>query len=76
VGPVDREAEPAPLGGEDLLVDLDQLVAEFEEVGSRDRNRMVLLGWVAAERWLESLLVRLARIATDAIEILDPTFGR
>ena len=74
--PVDAQAEPAEQRFEDLLVDLDQLVAQLEEVGARDRDRVMLLGWVTAERRLELGLVRLAGVAPHAVVVLHPPLGR
>ena len=74
--PVDREPEAAEQVLEQFLVDLDEFVAEFEEVGARDRDHLVVFRGVAAERWLEALDVRLARIASDAVVGLHPAFRR
>ena len=73
--PVDAEPEPAEQVLEDLLVDRDELVAQLEEVGPRDRHRVVVLRRVAAERWLEALDVRLAGVAAHAEVVLDAPLG-
>ena len=73
--PVDADAEAAVKGFEDLLVLLDEFVAQFQEIRSRDRHGLVLLRWVAAERRLEAGFVGVARVATHAKKILHATFG-
>ena len=73
--PVDADAEAAVEGFEDLLVLLDEFVAQFQEIRSRDRHGLVLLRWVAAERRLEAGFVGVARVATHAKKILHATFG-
>ncbi len=73
--PVDRQAEPAQQRLEDLLVGLDELVAQLEEVGPGDGDRPVVLRRVAAERRLEALGVGLARVAADAVVVLDAALG-
>ena len=74
--PVDRQAEAAQQRLEDLLVGLDELVAQLEEVRAGEiGDRPVILRRVAAERRLEALDVRLARVAAHAVEVLDAAFG-
>ena len=73
VRPVVRQPEPAEHGLEDLFVDLDQLVAELDEVRPRDRHRPVVLGDITAERRLEALDVLLRRIAAHPVVVLHPS---
>ena len=51
--PVDRQAEPAQQRLEDLLVGLDQLVAELEEVRPGDGDGVMILRRFTAERRLK-----------------------
>ena len=74
--PVDAQPEPAEQTFEHLLVDLDQLVAQLQEVRPRDRDGVMVLRWLAPERRLEVGLVRLARVAPHAVVVLHAPFGR
>ena len=73
--PVDRQAEPAQQRLEDLLVGLDEFVAQLEEVRPGDGDRPVVLRRLTAERRLEALDVGLARVAADAVVVLDAPLG-
>ena len=74
--PVDRQAEPAQQRLEDLLVGLDEFVAQLEEVRPGDGDRPVVLRRLTAERRLEALDIGLARIAADAVVVLDAPLRR
>ncbi len=71
VVPVDRQTEALEQVFEDLLVEFDQFVAELEEVRARDRNGVVVLRRVAAERGFEALDVVLAGVAAHPVVVLD-----
>jgi hypothetical protein len=75
VVPVDRQTEPLQESFEDLFVDLDEFVAEFEEVRARDGDRVVVLGRIPAERRFESLDVVLGGVAPHAVVVLHATLG-
>ncbi len=74
--PVDAQPEPPEQALEDLLVDRHQLLAQLQEVRARHRRGVVILGWIAPERWLEPIDVGLRRIAAHTEVVLDPAFGR
>jgi hypothetical protein len=71
--PVDREAEGAPQRLEDLLVLLDQLLAELDEVGPADRHLALGVGLLGRG---EVVLVGERRVAADAEVVLHPPLGR
>ena len=73
--PVVGQAEAPEEVLEHGLVGGRQLVAELDEVGPRDRDLLVALRGVAAERRLEGGVVGLRRVAADAVEVLDPPLG-
>ena len=73
--PVDRQAEPAQQRLEDLLVGLDQLVAELEEVRPARWRRRGDSSAVRRGTAAEPLDVRLARIAAHAVVVLDAPLG-
>ncbi len=76
IRPVDRESETAEEIFEDLLVLVCELFAQLDEVGTRDRHRLMVLGRIASERRLEVGLVGHRRIASDPEEVLHSAFGR
>ena len=71
--PVHRQAEGAPQRLEDLLVGLDELLAELDEVGPADRD--LPLG-VRLLRRREVGVVRQRRVAAHAVVVLHPALGR
>ena len=73
--PVDRESESPEQVLEDLFVDGDEFVTEFDEVRARDRDRPVIARRIAAERRFEVGDMGLCRIAADAEVVLDAAFG-
>ncbi len=72
MGPVDREPERAPEVLEDLFVFLGQALAELDEVGARDRKRLLR----RLRRRHEVRVVGEPGIAADAVVVLDPALGR
>jgi hypothetical protein len=73
--PVVGEAEAAEGLFEHGLVDGRQALAQLDEVRARHRNRLVVPGHVTLERRLEVTVVRLRRVAPDAVEVLHPSLG-
>ena len=73
--PVDGEPESPEELFEDFLVELDELIAELEEVRPGDRDGPVILRGVAPERGIEIGDVGLAWVAADAEVVLHTTFG-
>ena len=69
--PVDREAQISPQVLERLLVFGRQPVAELDEVGPGDRNRVLARFLRRAER----RIVRQRRIAPDAVVVLHAALG-
>ncbi len=70
--PVDREAEGAPEVLEDLLVLLDELLAQLDEVGPADRHLLLRVGLL---RRREVVVVGERRVAPDAVVVLHPALG-
>ena len=70
--PVDRQAEMPPQVLEDLLVFGRQPRAQLDEVGTRNRDRL-LAGRLGRN---ERRIVRQRRIAAHAVEILNAALGR
>ena len=73
--PVVGQPEAAEEVLEDRLVGGRQLVAELDEVRPRDRDLVVVLRRVTAERRLEARVVRLRRVAAHAVVVLHPPLG-
>ena len=71
--PVDREPEGAPQVLEDLLVLLDQLLAQLDEVRPADRDLPLGVGLL---RRREVGVVGQRRVAADAEVVLHPALGR
>ena len=73
LAPVDGEPEGAPQRLEDLLVLLDEALAELDEVGPADRDLLLRVGLLGRR---EVGVVREGRVAPDAVVVLDATLGR
>ena len=71
--PVDGEAEGSPQVLEDLLVLLDEDLAELDEVGSADRQLALGVGLVGRG---EVGVVGQRRVAPDPVVVLHPALGR
>ena len=75
VRPIDRQTETPEEIFEDLLVLVREFLAQLDEVRTRNGDRLVVLGRVATEGRLEPGLIRDARVAANAEEVLDATLG-
>ena len=73
--PVNREPHSAEHSLEGLLVLGGHALAELDEVGARNQTHRLLAPLRAGRLNLESLFVRLLRIATNVEEILDTALG-
>ena len=73
--PVVRQPEAAQHALEDLLVLGDELFAQFDEVGPRDSDRLMVLRRFTVEWRLEVSHVSGGGIAADAEVVLDSAFG-
>ena len=77
VAPVDRQAEPAEQRLEGLLVLDGQPLAELDEALARQADLLVaLLERAGVGRGLVGRVVGLARVAADAVVVLDAALGR
>ena len=74
--PVDRQAEAAEEFFEHLLVEMSDLAAQLDEVGTAHRNSAVVLGNVAVVGRGEVRVVRQRRVAADAGDVLHAALGR
>ena len=73
--PIHGQSEPSEQILEDLLVLVGELLAQLDEVGSRNGHRLMILGRITAERRLETGDVGDVGVASHTEEVLDASLG-